>query len=155
MKELKRDSSLNKCSTNVTNAFANTTSTATTSDDSHCIHGNETNENNDYQMKSGHVKETYTPINYSTLHKIISYLCQNELISVISINAKAGLLECVQVCIKHLEEAIVLLKKETEQQQQQGDTLETLQLNDDSHKNIIQATYNAAKLVIQDNQVSK
>ncbi|CAH8596624.1 unnamed protein product [Schistosoma curassoni] len=153
MKELKRDSSLNKCSTNVTNAFANTTSTATTSDDSHCIHGNETNENNDYQMKSGHVKETYTPINYSTLHKIISYLCQNELISVISINAKAGLLECVQVCIKHLEEAIVLLKKETEQQQQQGDTLETLQLNDDSHKNIIQATYNAAKLVIQDNQI--
>ncbi|CAH8578633.1 unnamed protein product [Schistosoma intercalatum] len=153
MKELMRDSSLNKCSTNVTNAFANTTSTATTSDDSHCIHGNETNETNDYQMKSGHVKETYTPINYSTLHKIISYLCQNELISVISINAKAGLLECVQVCIKHLEEAIVLLKKETEQQQQQGNTLEILQLNDDSHKNIIQATYNAAKLVIQDNQI--
>ncbi|CAI2731470.1 unnamed protein product [Schistosoma spindalis] len=152
MKGLKCDSSLNRCSTNMTNAFNNTTSTATTSDTSHCIHEDETNETNDCQMKSGHVKETHTPINYSTLHKIISYLSQNELISVISINAKAGLLECVQVCIKHLEEAIVLLKKDTELQQQQGDTLENLQCND-SHRSIIQTTYNAAKLIIQDNQI--
>lgn len=150
MKGSKRDSSLNRFSTNATDTFTNTTSTANTSDNNHSIHDDKIDENNDCQMKSGHVKETYTPINYSTLHKIIAYLSQNELISVISINAKAGLLECVQVCIKHLEEAIVLLKQEPEQQ---VDTLETLQLNDDSHKNIIQATYNAAKLIIQDDQI--
>nr|CAH8861988.1 unnamed protein product [Trichobilharzia regenti] len=94
------------------------------------------------------------------LHQIIAYLSQNELISVMSIPAKASLLQCVQVCIKRLEEAIALLRHQQQQQQRNNEehqeySLETKQSNADNaiFKDIIQASYDAAWLLVQDTQI--
>ncbi|CAH8862121.1 unnamed protein product [Trichobilharzia szidati] len=95
------------------------------------------------------------------LHQIIGYLSQNELISVMSIPAKASLLQCVQVCIKRLEEAIALLRQQQQQQrnnqEHQEYTLETTkQSNADNgtiKDNIIQASYDAAWLLVQNTQI--
>ncbi|CAH8862249.1 unnamed protein product [Trichobilharzia szidati] len=97
------------------------------------------------------------------LHQIIAYLSQNELISVMSIPAKASLLQCVQVCIKRLEEAIALLRQQQHHHQQQRNnqehqeyTLETTkQSNADNEtmKDIIQASHDAAWLLVQNTQI--
>ncbi|KAH8858030.1 Dynein assembly factor 5, axonemal [Schistosoma japonicum] len=76
---------------------------------------------------------------------------KNELISVMSVGAKAGLLKCVQVSIEHLNEAIDLLKQDSKQQHEHA--LESLQLSDDSQRDIAETTYNSAKLLVQDEQI--
>ncbi|CAH8604185.1 unnamed protein product [Heterobilharzia americana] len=91
-----------------------------------------------------------THVNENPLHQIIAYLSQNEIISVVSISAKASLLVCIEVCIRRLEESVLLLKQE--QRQREG-TLATMDSTNDMCKSIIRASYDAAKLLTQDTQL--
>ncbi|CAH8604211.1 unnamed protein product [Heterobilharzia americana] len=91
-----------------------------------------------------------THVNENPLHQIIAYLSQNEIISVVSISAKASLLVCIEVCIRRLEESVLLLKQE--QRQREG-TLATMDSTNDMCKSIIRASYDAAKLLTQDTQI--
>ncbi|KAH8858029.1 Dynein assembly factor 5, axonemal [Schistosoma japonicum] len=125
-------------------ADVTTTSTNNTTGISPNVHNDNVDENN-------HVKVMACTTNHTTLHKIIAYLSQNELISVMSVGAKAGLLKCVQVSIEHLNEAIDLLKQDSKQQHEHA--LESLQLSDDSQRDIAETTYNSAKLLVQDEQI--